>query len=78
MSGYNEQPMTTGEWFWTMLIMAVPVLNVIMFIVWALGSGNRNRVTWCRASLLWTVIGIVFYIILITVGLGTGTLWNQT
>ncbi len=51
MTDYNEQPMTTGQWFWTMLIMSVPVVNVIMFIVWALGNGNRSillQVIWLQ------------------------------
>jgi hypothetical protein len=64
--------MTTGQWFWTLVILAVPLLNVIMYIVWALGSGNRSRVTYCRASMLIALIGIAIYAVLIGVGLFAG------
>ena len=54
----NEQPMSTGAWFLTLLVLAIPLLNVILYVVWAFGAGNRNRVTFCRASLLWAVIAV--------------------
>ena len=43
MSDYNERPMTTGDWFITILLLAIPLVNIILFIVWACGVGNRNR-----------------------------------
>ncbi len=72
MTNYNDKPMTTGQWFWTMVILAVPLLNVIMYIVWACGSGNRSRVTYCRASLLIGLIGIIIYVVLLGLGIVAG------
>ena len=69
MSSDNDEPMSTGAWFLTLLILAIPLLNVIMFIVWALGVGNVNRVTFCRASLLWTLIGICIAVALSLAGI---------
>lgn len=69
MADHNDQPMTTGQWFLTLIILAIPILNVIMFIVWALGSGNRSRVTYCRASILIGLIGIIIYVILLGFGM---------
>jgi hypothetical protein len=78
MSDYDERPMTTGGWFWTLLVLAIPLVNLIMYIVWACGAGNRNRVTFCRATILWCVIGIALYVLLIVVagvgGAALGTL----
>ncbi len=72
MADYDNRPMTTGDWFFTMLLLAIPLVNVILFIVWACGVGNRNRVTYCRASILWFLIGIVLYVLLFVV-LGVST-----
>lgn len=48
--------MSTGEWFVTLLILALPFIGLIMLIVWALGDGNVNRRNFCRASLLWFAV----------------------
>jgi hypothetical protein len=45
--------MTTGGWLITLLVLAIPFVNVIMYIVWAINGGNRSRTTFCRASILW-------------------------
>jgi hypothetical protein len=71
MSDYDDGPMSTGAWFWTLLILAIPVVNLIMYIVWAAGVGNPSRVTFCRASLLWAVILIGLAIALSLSGLAT-------
>ena len=53
-NGYNNRPMSVGDWFVTLLILAIPIVNIIMYIVWAVSStGNVNRRNFCRASILW-------------------------
>ncbi len=74
MSNYDEQPMTTGAWFLTILVLAIPLLNLIMYIVWACGVGNRSRVTFCRATILWVVIGVALYAALAGLGIGAALL----
>ena len=73
MAEFDDRTMTVGQWFLTMLILAIPFVNLLMLIVWAAGVGNRNRVNFCRASLLWTLIVVVLYVVFVLVlGLGTG------
>ena len=76
MSEYNDPPMTTAEWFLTLLVLAIPLVNLIMYIVWACGVGNRSRVTFCRATILWSVIIIALYIGLMTLGFGAAAVNN--
>ncbi|MFK5921257.1 MAG: hypothetical protein QM496_03705 [Verrucomicrobiota bacterium] len=53
----DDYPMTIGDWMITMLILTIPIINIIMFLVWAFGSsGNTSRKTYCQASLLWMLI----------------------
>lgn len=52
----EDYPMTVGDWMITMLVLAIPVVNIIMFFVWAFGSGNTSRKTYCQASMLWMLI----------------------
>lgn len=46
------------EWFGLLFLFFIPVVNIIVFIVGACGVGKRSFVNYCRASLLWIVIGI--------------------
>ena len=74
MPNYDESPMSTGGWFLTILLLAIPLLNLILLIVWACGVGNRNRVTFCRASILWGVVILGLYLLLAVLGIGAGVL----
>lgn len=52
------------EWMLTILLLAIPVVNIIMLFVWAFSSGtNQTKANYAKASLLWLAIGIVLYII---------------
>jgi dolichol kinase len=43
-----------------MLLMLIPVVNIILLLVWALGgSKNLNRQAYARAALIMMLIGAV-------------------
>ena len=50
MSSDRDAPMSTGAWFLTLLVLAIPLVNVIMYLVWALGVGNRNTLSFFAAG----------------------------
>lgn len=54
----NERPLSTGEWFVTLLILALPVIGIVMYIVWGFGEGNISRRNFCRAAMLWFLVAI--------------------
>ena len=56
-TGEDTLPMTVGDWMVTLLILAIPIVNIIMYFVWAFSSsGNVNLKTYCQASLIWFLI----------------------
>ncbi|RLE18875.1 MAG: hypothetical protein DRJ08_06610 [Acidobacteria bacterium] len=62
----QTKPMTVGDWFVTILILAIPLVNIVMYLVWAFSStGNLNRKNFCIASLIWMLIGIAIAILVI-------------
>lgn len=66
----ETRPMSVGEWMITILVLMIPVVNVIMYIYWALSdSGNVNRKTFCQASILWWLI-IMGVVLLASFALG--------
>ena len=77
-ANYNSKPMTTVNWFITLFILTIPLINIIMFVYWAMSStGNVNRRNFCRASILWFVIMMVLtFVVLRMTGL-IGVLLGQ-
>ena len=74
-----EKPLSTGEWFVTLLVFMIPVVNIIMHFVWAFGEGNIGRRNLCRAQLLLFAIMLgLSMIVVVTLILFTGVLAGFT
>ena len=57
---------SVGEWMITLLVSAIPIVNIIMLFVWAFGSStNPNKSNWAKAALIWILIAIVVCVLLI-------------
>ncbi len=56
-SNEEAEVISTKDWLITLIISAIPVVNIIMFFIWAFGDQtNPNKANWAKASLLWMVI----------------------
>ncbi len=67
--------MRMGEWLITLILCAIPVVNVIMLFIWALeGSGNPNRKNFAVAMLI--LAGIEMVIFTISIGYFAGMLYQ--
>ncbi|WP_240636824.1 hypothetical protein [Paenibacillus silvae] len=58
-----------GSWMLTLFLLMIPLVNLIMLFVWAFGGSNPSKANFAKASLMWGLIVIVFYILLIALGL---------
>ncbi len=75
---FDTRPMTVGEWFFTILILGIPLVNIVMYLVWGFGSsGNLNRRNFCRAAMLWAVIGIALFILFVVLAGGLAVIMRQ-
>ncbi len=79
MENFNQDSrvMSVKDWVITLLLMMIPVANIVLLILWAIGSDvNKNKQNWAKASIfiflislgiiivlsiLFTVIGISLY-----------------
>ena len=62
----------------TLFLVCIPVVNIILLLVWALGSSTeRSKKNWARANIIWAIIGIVVTIALLAIGTAMGVDWNQ-
>jgi len=63
--GRTDLPLSVGDWLITLIVLAIPVLNVILYIYWAFFSnGNKSRINFCRASLILAIVGLFFVLLL--------------
>ncbi|NEW06983.1 hypothetical protein GK047_13310 [Paenibacillus sp. SYP-B3998] len=74
-ANYSSQPsnsvISLKEWMITILLMAIPIVNLIMLFVWAFGGGtNASKSNYAKATLIWMGIGIVLYVIIFVLILG--------
>lgn len=63
-----EEPISVGEWLITMLVLAIPCVNLVMLFVWGFGSTEkRTKANYCKAALIWSGIMIALSVILYVV-----------
>lgn len=57
------EPVGVWEWFWLVLLFAIPIVNLITIIVIARGKGKPSFVNFCRAIVLWFLVGIILVLL---------------
>ena len=66
---YKEEPISTMGFFGIMFLMMIPVLNFLLLIIWACGGcQKRSKRNFARATILWSLIGIIISVLIILVG----------
>lgn len=64
MQRANPPAVTFGEWMLTILLMCIPIVNIVLLFVWAFSSSaNPSKANWAKASLVWTAIVLVLYVL---------------
>lgn len=60
----NNTIVTLGDWVVTIILMAIPVVNIVMLCVWAFGdSAPISKKNFAKAQLIFMAIGIVLLIL---------------
>lgn len=70
----NNTPVTVKQWLLTLLLMAIPIVNIVLLFVWAFDSDtNPSKKNFAKAYLIFfailLVIWIIVVILLIVIGL---------
>lgn len=60
----NQQNLTVGNWLLNFLIALIPLVGLIFTIIWANDNKNKIRKNWAIASLIWTGIMLVLFMVL--------------
>lgn len=65
----RSETVSVGDWLITLLIGAIPLVNLVMLCVWAFGGGAPpSKANFAKATLLWLVLtvllSVLFYVVL--------------
>ena len=70
-----EKPVSVGDWILTCIILCIPLLGLIMLFVWAFGGGvPASKRNYCRAGLIFMLVGIILALLLFLILFATGGL----
>lgn len=59
----NNPIMSIGDWVIILILMAIPIVNIVLLIMWAFGSNTpATKANFAKATLIFMVIGIVLWI----------------
>ena len=60
MNTFNKhEPVTMGNWMLTMIVLAIPIVNLIMLFYWAFSSTtNPSKRTYCQAVLMFGLLAL--------------------
>ncbi len=61
---YKDETVTIGDWILTMLVMAIPCVNVIMLFVYAFTGDKESKKNFFKAQLIIAAVSIILSIIL--------------
>lgn len=69
---HNAPVLSVKDWMITILLMAIPIVNIVLLFVWAFSkSENPSKSNYAKASLIWAAIGLVLYLIFVVILFGT-------
>lgn len=59
-----EQPVKTLEWLWSLILTAIPIVNLVVLLIWSFGAGTSiTKRNWARAKLILVAVGTVVSVI---------------
>ena len=69
----NDEPLSIGGWIGTLLVMAIPIVNLVMIFVWGFGNGNTSRKNFALAYLIIMLLSTAVFIIIFALSAGSMT-----
>ena len=71
-TGESEQ-VSVSEWIVTIIITLIPIVNVVMYLVWAFGnSAKPSKANWAKAAIIVFAGIFTAYLLFFVVVMGIG------
>jgi hypothetical protein len=73
MSNTEYKPLSVGDWLITLIVLAIPVVNIVMLFVWAFSDTTHpSKQTYAKASLILAGIAVAIGILFVVMGVVLG------
>ena len=71
----NPAALKVSQFFWLDFLTGIPLVGFILTLVWGFGGDvNENKRNYCRAKLVWLLIGIAVTVIFTIIAVAGGGL----
>ena len=71
----NPAALKVSQFFWLDFLTGIPLVGFILTLVWGFGGDvNENKRNYCRAKLVWLLIGIAVAVIFTIIAVAGGGL----
>lgn len=71
----NPAALKVSEFFWLDFLTSIPLVGFILTLVWGFGGDvNENKRNYCRAKLVWLLIGIALIVLFAIIAAAGGGL----
>ena len=68
MAKIDKNLISIWSWLIIWLVMAIPIVNIIMFLVWAFTGENETRKNYFKAMIVLFIIGLIASLVLMMLG----------
>ena len=69
----ESEEVSVSEWIITIIITVIPIVNVIMYLIWAFGNNAKpSKANWAKASIIVFAGIITAYLLFFVVVMGIG------
>ncbi|TVR13082.1 MAG: hypothetical protein EA391_14550 [Balneolaceae bacterium] len=69
----EPEEVTVSEWIITLIITIIPIVNVVMYLVWAFGnSAKPSKANWAKASVILFAGIVILYLLIFVIVMGIG------
>ncbi len=55
-TSHKNAPVSPGNWMWSIILSYIPGVNILFYIITAIGSRKTSKRKWAAAHLLWCLI----------------------
>ena len=67
----NVSVVSVGNWVVTLLITAIPIVNIILLFVWAFSDSTPvSKANWAKATLIWFAVALFIWLFVLIVSWG--------
>lgn len=62
----KSSAVSVGNWMWSLVLAAIPVVNLVYFIITACATRKASKRAWAIANIIWIVLLVAIVVCAVT------------